>query len=135
MIKPAGQSEWVNLIPNFNLDWKTPAIEILNYVSTRHPKNVCVLYLRVNSTRIGHPVPSLRNEGHLSAGGSEMRSETKPPRSGCAEARRRLRIISGTGEHFVRGVCSGRLIQFVPCVALGRNTVSRGFNVVPIIND
>jgi hypothetical protein len=33
MIKPPGQSEWVNLIPNFNLDWKAPAIEILQYVS------------------------------------------------------------------------------------------------------
>jgi len=37
MIKPAGQSEWVNLIPNFNLDWKTPAIEILNYYTDRTP--------------------------------------------------------------------------------------------------
>ncbi|KAF8606617.1 hypothetical protein BDV93DRAFT_553778 [Ceratobasidium sp. AG-I] len=37
MMKPAGQSEWVNLIPNFNLDWKTPAVEILNYYTDRTP--------------------------------------------------------------------------------------------------
>lgn len=37
MIKPPGQSEWVNLIPNFNLDWKAPAIEILQYYTDRTP--------------------------------------------------------------------------------------------------
>lgn len=46
MMKPAGQTEWVNLIPNFNLDWKTPAVEILNYVSTRtFEERVCCVYL------------------------------------------------------------------------------------------
>lgn len=33
MIKPIGQTEWVNLVPDFNLDWKAPALEILTYVS------------------------------------------------------------------------------------------------------
>ncbi|QRV89728.1 glycosyltransferase family 20 protein [Ceratobasidium sp. AG-Ba] len=37
MIKPPGQSEWVDLIPNFNREWKTPAIEILQYYTDRTP--------------------------------------------------------------------------------------------------
>ncbi|KAG9092931.1 hypothetical protein FS749_015330 [Ceratobasidium sp. UAMH 11750] len=37
MIKPPGQSEWVNMIPNFNLDWKVPAVEILQYYTDRTP--------------------------------------------------------------------------------------------------
>ncbi|KAG8730232.1 hypothetical protein FRC12_020398 [Ceratobasidium sp. 428] len=37
MIKPPGQSEWVNMIPNFNLDWKVPAEEILQYYTDRTP--------------------------------------------------------------------------------------------------
>ncbi|CCO28911.1 hypothetical protein BN14_02910 [Rhizoctonia solani AG-1 IB] len=37
MLKPPGQSEWVNLVPDFNLDWKTPALEILTYYTDRTP--------------------------------------------------------------------------------------------------
>ncbi|QRV75032.1 glycosyltransferase family 20 protein [Ceratobasidium sp. AG-Ba] len=37
MIKPPGQSEWVDLIPNFNREWKAPAIEILQYYTDRTP--------------------------------------------------------------------------------------------------
>lgn len=33
MIKPIGKTEWINLVPDFNLDWKAPALEILTYVS------------------------------------------------------------------------------------------------------
>ncbi|CAE6435944.1 unnamed protein product [Rhizoctonia solani] len=37
MIKPPGQNEWVDLVPDFNLDWKTPALEILTYYTDRTP--------------------------------------------------------------------------------------------------
>ncbi|CAE6425285.1 unnamed protein product [Rhizoctonia solani] len=37
MIKPPGQKAWVNLVPDFNLDWKAPALEILTYYTDRTP--------------------------------------------------------------------------------------------------
>ncbi|KAF8717872.1 Trehalose-phosphatase, partial [Rhizoctonia solani] len=37
MLKPPGQSEWINLVPDFNLDWKGPALEILTYYTDRTP--------------------------------------------------------------------------------------------------
>ncbi|KAJ1307509.1 hypothetical protein OPQ81_001607 [Rhizoctonia solani] len=37
MIKAPGQSEWINLVPDFNLDWKAPALEILTYYTDRTP--------------------------------------------------------------------------------------------------
>ncbi|KDN50489.1 hypothetical protein RSAG8_00987, partial [Rhizoctonia solani AG-8 WAC10335] len=37
MIKPPGQNEWINLVPDFNLDWKAPTLEILTYYTDRTP--------------------------------------------------------------------------------------------------
>ncbi|KAG8686509.1 hypothetical protein FRC11_008836 [Ceratobasidium sp. 423] len=37
MLKPPGQAEWINLVPDFNLDWKAPALEILTYYTDRTP--------------------------------------------------------------------------------------------------
>ena len=36
-IKPRGNSDWINMVANFNLTWKASCLEILNYFLERTP--------------------------------------------------------------------------------------------------